>query len=486
MLFPATSVRGMIWVPQRTMEFVMRNAAFEELMSLRQLEMPSEQIMVTGQDPILPTRFSLGDSTAAIFSAIGVAVNDLWELRTGNRQQLGIDVTHAAATLKSFEYLKDHGAATEEAWLARQTRAGISLPHPTRDGRHFLPHMGMPHLAKRILKILDCDYELQAVKKALLQWDALDLENAVAEVNACGAMVRSQQEWLSHPHGELMVRRPVIEITRIGDSDPVPLSDSGKASRPLSGVKVLDLTRILAGPTCARTLAEHGADVLMVTAEHLPQVDRFVKDTSHGKRSCYLDLTIADEKDKLLSLVRNADVFSQGYRPGSMEKLGLAAEQLAEIRPGIIYTSMNCYGYEGPFKDRAGWEQLAQTVTGIAHEHGGDRPSLLPAAACDYSTGYLAAYGTLLALGLRARMGGSYHVRAALCQSAMFLQRQPRVESGDQELGIDVSELEAVLQEQQSAHGSIGFLGPVLTMSETPPRWSIPSPKLGEHNPVWS
>ncbi len=459
------------------------SAAFTELMALRTGESPTEILGLIGADPILPTRFRLGESAAAIHLAIGIAVNDLWQIRTGNRQDLSIDVCHAAATLKSYEYFRESSEAGQAAWSQRNLRAGISTPHPAKDGRYFLPHMGMPHLAERILKILKCDYDLDSVKKAVAQWDALDLENAIADAKGCGAMVRSQQEWSSHPHGELMANKPALEILKIGDSEPELKADAG---RPLANYRVMDLTRILAGPTCARTLAEHGADVLMVTAEHLPQAGRFVQDTSHGKRSCFLDLRRADEYDKLSELIQQADVFSQGYRPGIMDKLGLSPEQLAERRPGIIYTSMNCYGYQGPFKDRAGWEQLAQTVTGIAHEHGGDRPRLLPAAACDYTTGYLAAYGTLLALGLRARFGGSYHVKASLCQSGMFLQRQPRVDLPDSSVGIEPSQLSSVLQEIDSDYGSIGFLGPVLQMSETSPSWTRSSPKLGSHQPEWS
>ena len=128
--------------------------------------------------------------------------------------------------------------------------------------------------------------------------------------------------------------KPLVEITKIGDSDPIPFPKGG---RPLSGIKVFDLTRILAGPIAARTLAEHGADVLMVTAEHLPQVPEHIMDTSHGKRSCFLDLNKAEDVATIRKLVRNADVFSQGYRPGIMDKHGLTPEQLAKERPGIIY-----------------------------------------------------------------------------------------------------------------------------------------------------
>ena len=287
---------------------VKTGSAFEELMSVRQSGLADDVIEITGQDPVLPTRFTLGESSAAVHIAIGIAVNDVWEIRSGRRQALHLDVTHAAATLKSYEYFTEKGTSAALAGAGRNRHAAMSWPHPTRDDRYFLPHMGLPHLAARILGILKCENELDAVKQAVARWNALELEDAVAEARACGAMVRSADEWLSHPHGKLLSEQPVIEISKIAESEPEGLGSNGNGDlRPLDGCRVLDLTRILAGPTCARTLAEHGADVLMVTAEHLPQAERFVKDTSHGKRSCFLDLTLPDERDSFVKLLDNAD-----------------------------------------------------------------------------------------------------------------------------------------------------------------------------------
>ena len=461
------------------------NAAFETLMQIRGLENPTEEVSIEGRDPVLSTRFTLGETAAGVLAAIGVAINDLWEMKSGRRQSIAIDASHAAAALRSYQYLALEAADSsgDESWALQRMRQRISTPHPTADGRYFLPHMGLPHLAERVLGVLGCAYELDAVVKAVAGWNALDLENAIAEVRGCGAMIRTSQEWAQHAQGAVLAQKPVIEIIKIADSDPEPLPEWG--DRPLSGIRALDLTRILAGPTCARTLAEHGADVLMVTAKDLPQSERFVMDTSHGKRTCFLDLNLPEQKARLLSLIKQADVFSQGYRPGGLARRGFSPEELARQRPGIIYTSMNCYGFDGPFSDRAGWEQLAQSVTGIAAEHGGDRPTLLPAAACDYTTGYLAAYGTLLALGLRARVGGSWHVRASLCQSGMFIDRQPRVDYVDDNMEIPGAVLDEIVITSHTPYGTMQHLGPVLRMSETRPHWVLPSSPLGSHSAEW-
>ena len=189
---------------------------------------------------------------------------------------------------------------------------------------------------------------------------------------------------------------------------------------------MLDLTRILAGPIAARTLAENGADVLMVTAEHLPQVPEHVMDTSHGKRSCFLNLNKAEDVATIKKLVRNADVFSQGYRPGIMDKLGLSPEQLAEEHPGIIYLSISCYGHGGPFSNRGGWEQIGQSATGICLDNGDERPKLLPASACDYTTGYNGAYGVTRAGATRTRRRFLPRSGLALPVRHVYLQAGPR------------------------------------------------------------
>ena len=194
------------------------NTAFQELLALRGLEPPTEAIDLVGQDPVLSTRFTLGETSAAVFAAIGVGVNDLWQLQTGRRQDLSVNLSHAAAALRSYNYFnveesaaggQGHDArAASINWALQQQRQRISTPHPTRDGRYFLPHMGLPHLAQRALDVLKCDYELESVINAVAGWDALALEEAIAAVGGCGAMVRSAAEWASHPQGQAHTAQP--------------------------------------------------------------------------------------------------------------------------------------------------------------------------------------------------------------------------------------------------------------------------------------
>jgi len=465
------------------------NNAFQELMALRNRP-DHAAVELTGVDPVYSTTFKVAETGAAALGAVGVAIADIHEMKTGRRQTVGVDVREAGAALHSFAHLQtrqpDGRWATTGHSPAAVANYAMIQPHATRDDRWFLPHFGISHLRERVLGVLKCPATPEGVAAAIRQRDALELEEAVADVNACGGMVRTREEWLAHPHGQALSIQPVIEIEKIGDSDPEPFPEGGPV---LAGIRVLDLTRILAGPVAARTFAEHGADVLMVAARGAPQIKNFFIDLSHGKRSSYLDLNQSEEAGRLKELVRQADVFSQGYRPGTLAARGFGPEDLAALRPGLVYTTINCYGEHGPFSDRAGWEQTAQSVTGICHEHGAGmglgRPALLPVNACDYITGYLGAYGMLLALARRAREGGSYHVKVSLCQTAMMLDRQGRVDAPDADLGPSADEISALQIQSDTSYGHLRHLRPVIRFSETTPGWSRPTPALGGDDPVW-
>jgi crotonobetainyl-CoA:carnitine CoA-transferase CaiB-like acyl-CoA transferase len=461
------------------------NPGFEEFMSIRGRGMPGAgEVTIRGQDPVFSARFRIGETTANILAGVGIAVTDLHEIRAGRRQKVAVDVRHAAATCQSSRLMRrrvDGGdwKAVESPSMAHMR--SITQPWRTRDGRWYLPHFNLLHLHDRVIGVLKCKSDADAVAKRLRHgirttWRSGGRGAGLRLDRALERRVARASPW------ENAFGKPLIEITKIGDSDPIPFPKGG---RPLSGIRVLDLTRILAGPIAARTLAEHGADVLMVTAQHLPQVPEHVMDTSHGKRSCFLDLNKAEDVTTIKKLVRNADVFSQGYRPGIMDKLGMNPEQLAAERPGIIYLSVSCYGHGGPFSNRGGWEQIAQCTTGICLDNGDERPKLLPASACDYTTGYNGAYGVMLALARRAREGGSYHVRVSLCRSGMYIYKQGHVRYPEAEMGLSRAELDSIMIETKGGHGTLKHLGPVLSLSETKPYWDKPSPVLGSSKPEW-
>lgn len=441
----------------------------------------TSSVAVSGGDPILPTRFHVGEAAAAAMVAVGLGAARMWEQRGGRPQRLEIDVGGAAASLLSFALLPGIS-------LVRDAPATVGL-YRARGGAWVHLHGGFPHLHEGTLALLGCDDGADAIAATVQRCDADTLEEALAERGLCGARLRSAAEWHSHAQGTLLSHAPLVEVSRIGDAPAEPLpgpraSDHG--ARPLSGVRVLDLTRVLAGPTCARTLAEHGAEVLHVRGRHLPFIEPFVIDTNPGKRSCHLDLDVGEDCERLRGLLREAHVFSQSYRTGALARRGFAVEDVAAIRPGIVIASINCYGHDGPWAARAGWEQLAQTVTGMAHEHGGtEAAAIVPAAVNDYITGHLAALGVICALIRRAREGGSWHVRVSLARTAMWILSLPRVDADAAPTGIDAATLAKHQVQMETAWGSLTRLGPILRMSDTPPHWSTPPVPLGHDPAAW-
>jgi hypothetical protein len=444
---------------------------------------PHHEVSFAGHDPVYPTCFRAGEAAAAALGAAASAAADLWCVRGGAPQQIGVDVRAAAASLHSFAYQRVSGTAFQRGSLA------TTALYRGRNGRWIHLHGGF-RSREGTLALLGCDDDADAIARTVATWDAQALEDALAERGCCGAKLRSADEWRQHPQGIALGKVPPIEIFKIGDAPPEPLrgpraGESG--ARPLSGVRVLDLTRVLAGPTCARTVAEQGADVLHVRGPRLPFVEPFVIDTNPGKRSCYLDLDRNEDAERLRALAREADVFSQGYRFGAFARRGFSAEALARMRPGIVVVSINCYGHEGPWVGRPGWEQLAQTTSGMAFEHSGsEHPAIVGAALNDYTTGYLGAAGAMLALARRTTEGGSWHVRVSLTRTAMWIMSLPRVAAEAVPHPVDPAEIAPWMIEMQTAWGALRRLGPIARMSATPPRWDLAPAKLGSHPAAWS
>ncbi len=438
-----------------------------------------------GSDPILPTSFRIGDTSTAALSAVGLAVSDLWESKTGRKQRVSVDARRATASLRSGKYMQMDGAGVSTE------RNMVMGTYPTKDGRWSYLHCNFPNHRAAALSVLGVNEDRDEVTKAVAKWDAFDLEEAIIEARGAGGMVRSMEEWAIHPQAAAIASLPLMDIVKIADSPPEPLPDG---SRPLSGVRVLDLTRVLAGPTCARTLAEHGADVMKITAGHLPNIGYQEYDTGHGKLNATLDLRDGRQMETLRGLVRQTDVFSQGYRPGTLGGRGLSPEELAELRPGIVYISLSAFSHEGPWASRRGFDTVVQTVSGITQRQGElfpgaiPGPQFYPVSAIDYLTGYLMAFGGIVALNKRIHEGGSWLVRISLAQVGRWLVSQgeiPETQIKDVAAEFTPEEIAGWLMVSETPMGNLGHLSPVIGLSESAPRWSRPSVPLGYHDPVW-
>jgi crotonobetainyl-CoA:carnitine CoA-transferase CaiB-like acyl-CoA transferase len=438
------------------------------------------RIQLTGAEPVLPSSFAVGTAAQASIAASALAAAELWHLRCGRHQLVTVDMRHAAMEFRSERYFRVDGQSPSDPW---DKIAGI---YRCGDGRWVRLHTNFPHHRDGVLALLACDYDRAAVQQALLDWRAEEFEETAARAGLVVAAMRSFEEWDHHPQGVAVAALPVFSIERIGDAPPRPLL---AAPRPLDRVRVLDLTRIIAGPVCGRTLAAHGADVLLVTAPHLPAIEPLVIDTGRGKLSCRIDLRDAAGQSTMRALLRDTDVFIQGYRPGALQSLGFGQEQVAQLRPGIVYVSLSAYSHVGPWADRRGFDSLVQTASGFnegeAQVAGTHQPKPLPAQALDHASGHLMALGAITALARRSTEGGSWHVRVSLAQTGIWLRQLGRIEHG---LSCDETSLDDVrdlLEDHDSGFGRLTAIRHAAQLSETPARWARPSMPLGAHCAAW-
>ncbi|HEY1820831.1 MAG TPA: CoA transferase [Trebonia sp.] len=438
-----------------------------------------DAVSLRGTDPVLPTPPRVGELGAAAIAAAALAAARLHEGRTGQAQRVTVDVDAATAAMRSFTYIAD---------VAAPPRAPSSIQQffVTEDDRWIFLHRRAAHHAARQERVLGCGPSDVEVAEAVRRWKGATLEEAVVAADACAALARRHHEWAQHEQAAAVAGLPLLEITKIGDSDPEP---AGEGGRPLGGLRVLDVTHVLAGPTCARTLAEHGADVLRIGMNSAGDANPMQRDTGHGKRSAVLDLKSADGAATLRNLIGGADVFSQGYRPGALAALGFSPQEAASLRPGLVYVSMTAFGRLGPWRDRRGYDSVVQSVSGFCDEVAVDgEPRFLPVSALDYVTGYLAAFGVLTALARRAVEGGSYHVQLSLAQTGRYLNGLPRTDPAERagrspELPAD--RLAELLAETETPFGRLRHLAPTAAMSLTSPRWDLPTVPMNHDSPSW-
>ena len=470
--------------------FAQKSAATDacaELLSLMGIDAEASGgvVSIVGDDPVSDSRFRPGAAAAAALAAQGTAVAAIWRMRSGEGQDVAVDLRRAAAVgLRTSRNIHQNGTHHEDL-----PRPVVRFPdfYKTRDGRqiYVLRSFANPEPLVRMLTLLDCVHTPDAMAQAIGRWDALELEDRLAAERIVGVIARPRDEWRQHPQGAWLAQRPVIEIEKIGDSAPEPFAP---AARPLSGVRVLDVTHVLAGPSSARTLAEQGAEVLHISALHQMDAPRVGIDTGLGKRQAFLDIDRADQLAQLKSLAGGADVFVQSWRPGALDKRGLSPEQLAEARPGIIYVSVSCYGSGGPWRTRAGYEPCGQTACGLVIEDGSPEAPRLAAVRTlnDYLTAYLAAAGALGALVRRAREGGSYHVKVSLTRSSMWVQDIGQLPQN--QWPATPPSLKARpedLMEMDSSFGRLVVPAPVTQYSRTPAYWARPPEPFGASPARW-
>ena len=439
------------------------------------------QVQLSGADPQLPSSFRVGTAAQVSIAAAGLAAAEIWRQRTGERQAVAVDMRHAAVEFRSERYLRIIGEEPPRIW---DELAGV---YNAAGERYVRLHTNFPHHRQAVLDVLKCEPTREAVQAALVNWEAEAFETAAYAAGGVVAAMRSPKEWAAHPQGRALAALPVLKITRIGDAPPRPLPPG---DRPLSGVRVLDLSRVIAGPVAGRTLAAHGADVMLIASPNLPSIPWLVIDTGRGKRSAHVDLATKAGREILQGLLKETDVISQGYRPQSIAKLGFSPEDAARIRPGIVYVSLSAYGAAGPWANRRGFDSLVQTATGFNHIEaeaaGVEGPKELPAQALDHASGYLMAFGAMMARARQAREGGSWHVQVSLAQTGKWIRSLGQIEGGFDAPDPALSDVGDLLEECNSGFGRLRAVRHAAVLLATPPKWVRPAVPLGTDGPRWA
>jgi len=350
-------------------------------------------------------------------------------------------------------------------------------------GRWIRIHTNTPHHRAAALQVLDCAAEREAVARAAAGWDADELEAAIVANRGCAATMRSIEEWREHPQGRALAGEPLV----LQDSRPADnwVWTPG-AERPLQGLRVLDLTRVLAGPIATRFLAGYGADVLRIDP---PDWDEgaVIPEVTLGKRCARLDLNAAGDRAIFEGLLAEAEVLVHGYRDGALEDLGYGAEARARLNPNLIDVSLNAYGWSGPWHERRGFDSLVQMSTGIAdagmRTAGAQKPTPLPVQALDHATGYLLAAAVLRGVQARLTEQRALRLRLSLARNARLLIEAPRAPQRAPWQPMRAEDISPLVE--HTGWGPGRRLRAPLTVGQAQLRWDRPAAMLGTSPPSW-
>ena len=427
------------------------------------------RLTITGPPTTLTSRFPVTDVSAAVVGAALLAAT-ADDGTGGAGPEVGIDTRQLAVAMRSERYLRRDGASPGDPFDP------LSAFHRTADGWLRL-HANYPWhraAARRVLDLPD-DAGPGDVAAAARHWHAEELETAVHANGGVAAAVRTQEQWRATPAGKAAAALPLVATQVLGEAAPRP------ARRP----RVLDLTRVIAGPVATRTLAAHGAEVVRLDAPDRPELPAQAWETLTGKHSALLDL--ATGGDQLEALLAGADVVVTGYRPGALDRFGLAPRTLAERFPGLVVVTLSAWGEPGPWAGRRGVDSLVQAaITAASGQLPKDLPAnvpgALPAQVLDHATGYLGAAAALLALARQRREGGTPHVRLALAGTASWLQSLPRTTEPTTAEDVDPAPW---TEDVATPDGVLTLASPPGTVDGEGLRWPAPPPAYGAAPATW-
>ncbi len=349
------------------------------------------------------------------------------------------------------------------------------VPFETRDGRFFNATGAYPHLNDRVLKALKCPPGADNLRKAFKQVNAFEFEDELDAIGGVGVVHRTTEEWLAHPEGKAQTVTPLIEIVKIADGPRVPWTPN--PAQPLSGLRVMAHTHVIAGTCSARTLAEYGAEVLHIARDQAFEHEALVVDVNVGMRSAFVDLRNPEQNNRLKALIPTTDVMIESYREGAMERHGFGPQELSEGHRGLVYLSVKANSETGPWAKRGGFDMEGLSTSGFTIIEGAGGPPRFPPTLImnDYIAGYLGACGAIAALRRRASEGGSYRVRVNLTRAAMWYASLGRFPDTKFDLsGPNNRMISPDILVAPTPYGEIRRLGPQVKLSRTPGRWRTP------------
>jgi hypothetical protein len=423
----------------------------------------------------LPSVFAVADFAASAIGAAGLAVGELLSASGDHAAQVTVD--RKLASLWYGWSIQPMGWSLPAPWDP------IAGDYEAADGWIRL-HTNAPHHRAAALAVLGVTPERETVARSVSKWKAAALQDAVVSAGGCAAAMYSLQEWRGHPQGSAAMAEPLVHIHRGADQSASKWRPD--SSQPLRGLRVLDLTRVLAGPVATRFLAAFGAHVLRIDppAWDEPAV---VPDVTVGKRCARLDLRTPMERAVLERLLQGADVLIHGYRADALAAMGFDADRRRELRPGLIDVSLNAYGWSGPWCNRRGFDSLVQMSSGIADEGmrrlARPRPTPLPVQALDHATGYLMAAAAIRGLTERLTTSYSYQARLSLARTAGVLIDGPPGDAGAIAVSADESDWSAELE--QTDWGPARRLRGPVTIGDVAMQWDRPAAHLGSSPAAW-
>jgi hypothetical protein len=437
------------------------------------LGLPHTTIAFTSRGA-LPSALAVTDLACASIAAAGQAISELLQRQTGRLPSLEVD-----RRLASFWFAT---SIRPQGWSLPPLWDPVAGDYATNDGWIRL-HTNAPHHRAAAEKVLGACTDRDAVASKVARWAKTELEQAVVDAGGCAAEMRNWAQWQAHPQGLAVNAEPLIQFSAGTGHHRKPWQ--GSVARPLSGIKVLDLTRVLAGPVASRFLAGLGADVLRIDPPtwNEPGV---VPEVTLGKRCARLDLHDKADRAVFESLLKDADILLHGYRADALEHLGYGAAERQAIAPGLIDVCLNAYGWSGPWQNRRGFDSLVQMSSGIAeagmHWKRADKPTPLPVQALDHGTGYLMAAAAITLLTERLSSGRGGSARLSLARTAKLLIGQG---AGTDEPLRAEDEHDQGLVVEQTPWGPAHRLHVPLKITGTPVQWATPAGELGSHRAQW-